>query len=184
MNAFLSPESIKWLMLFIESLISGLKIIVPVLFLFSFIEKISKYEKYKSGVKTANQLMILGGILFLFTLISNLFVSWYYGNTDERDMILSYTTDHGWYRMILPVISYGILPIVLWHRRTRRTIYFSFAIVVFWYVSSFIIESTNPANSFQEKFDWQYFFIKTILFVAAFSILFLRNQAIKTNRTT
>jgi len=181
MNAFLSPEAVKWLMLFIESLFSGLKIVVPVFFLFSLTEKIYINNKYKSGVKTANQLMILGGILFLVTIISNLFVTWYFGNTDERDMMLNYTTGHGWYRIILPIISYGILPIALWHKKVRRTINFSFAIVIFWYATSLIIESTNPATTFQDKFDWQSFFIKTLLFVAAFSILYFINYKKRKN---
>jgi hypothetical protein len=76
-----------------DSIFVGLKIFIPVIFLSGIFKIHFGKLKFYSLVTAANFLLLIGGILFLLTIISNTLHAWYSENEFEREMIISMTTD-------------------------------------------------------------------------------------------
>ena len=165
-----------YVVLLADSIFAGLKIAVPLF----FIIYVFAYEKWKSSidvvVKSLVRLMILGGLLFVYTIVSNVFIAWSSGNEAERDMMLAFATGSHWHQFYFPLVNYAILPIVLWFRTPRSAIYIAISIVLVWYAtglySDWIMNQEQTALGFRNKFDYQGYFTRIGLFLFLFFIFF------------
>lgn len=165
-----------YVVLLADSIFAGLKIAVPLFFIINVLA----YEKWKStidvGVKSIVRLMILGGLLFIYTIVSNVFVAWSSGNEAERDMMIAFATGPHWHQFYFPLVNYAIMPMMLWFRTSRSAIYLAISIVLVWYVTGFysdwILNQEQSALGFKNKFDYQGYFIRIGLFLILFLIFF------------
>lgn len=115
-------------------------------------------------------------MLFILTMISNIFLAWSSGNEAERDMMIAFTTGPHWYQFFFPVLNYAILPLVLWVRTLRTSPYPVIVIVFVWFTTYFLTDylvSLEQKNmGFKNEFDYQQYLIKTGVFLIFFTLFY------------
>lgn len=154
---------------FSDSLFIGLKVMIPVLFvLVVFNIRIKKFDTV-TAIQTSNMLMLLGGILFLLAMAVNIFTAWYSENEFEREMIITILTGPNWYQVVIPILTFGILPQLLWIKKLRETIYSSFNIIILSFIGTILVNhlSTTTHGLF-EDIDWVEMGWKAGLFLVVF----------------
>lgn len=173
MNIFSIPSLIRLMIYFSDSLFIGLKVMIPILFVLVVIKINFKKFDINGVIKTANMLLLLAATLFLLPMAVNIFTAWYSENEFEREMIITILTGPNWYQVVIPILTYGILPQLLWIKKLRSTIYSSFNIIILSFIGTLLVNylSTTTHGLF-EDIDWVEMGWKVGLFVVAFSTAF------------
>ncbi len=176
MSDFNFTDITRTIVFFVDSLFIGLKFAVPVLFIIHLLSRKSNHRDLQICIRSANQLMILGGFLFIFTISANVMRAVSSDNEAERDMMIAFATGAHWYQFFFPIINYAILPLALWFRESRKTITVAMAIVSVWIITPFIIDylmSLEGQNAvFSNKIDYHDYFLKLLVFSVTFTILY------------
>lgn len=154
-----------------DSIFIGLKFIVPVIFLLVIFKVKSGKVNFVSLVLAANLLLLIGGILFLLTIISNTLHAWFSENEFEREMIISMITGPNWFQIVIPVFTYGLLPQTMWIGKLRSTIYSSFIIVMLWFGSYFLVDYLSH-GSININFPSSEYSKKAVLFIALLTVFY------------
>ena len=156
-------ELLRSLFGFSDILFTGLKVIVPVVFLI-YAFRFEQVAPIRHKAIIALNLLLLGaGSLFTIAFVVDMISC----NPFERELRLEILSGSNWYRLTLPIIGFAILPHLFWIRRLRRTMVSSMLLVMYWYASFLIVEySIN---------GWQFGFIKELKWMNV-----LRDTAITT----
>jgi hypothetical protein len=140
MNAFFISAVLPALVFVSDSIFSGLKILVPVVFLLRIFKIKLRQPDLGSLIISANYLLLVGGILFTITILSTAFRTWFYSDGFERSALVDTLSGPNGFQFILPVLNYVLLPNVMWIKKLRRNFNSSFVIVLIWIVSYFLVD--------------------------------------------
>jgi hypothetical protein len=184
MSSYALPDVLHAMVFLSDSIFTGLKIFVPVLFALQLFRSHRLSVNFDSAIIASNTLILSSGFFFLCSIISNTTMAWTSGNESERNLIISFVTGPHWYQFIIPVFNYGILPNFMWFKKFRKSIALSFSIVSWWLLSSYVISSLDKNNSkthiyLSEKFPFEEYAWKLAIFLVLFLIVYrfvLRKQ--------
>jgi len=174
MNIHFIFEFIHALAFLADSIFVGLKFFVPVIFILIIFKINFGKLNFDSLVTAANFLLLIGGMLFLITIICNTLYAWNSGNEFERDFIISTATGPNWFQIGIPFLVYGLLPQLMWIGKLRKTIYSSFVIVVLWFGSYFLVDYLSH-GTVHMNFPVAEYYQKALLFLGLIVVLYFIN---------
>ena len=178
MSSYSFSSFLHWCSFLSDSIFLGLKFLVPLIF-FLFIFKVSIRQFNLSCLTIAiNSCLLIGGTLFLSTIIINMGKAWYSGNESERDFLISMITGPHWFQLVIPIFNYALLPNLMWFKNLRKSIFVSFALVICWYTSFFVMNYlTNKSeihsiHASQNEFPIVEYAAKTVIFLSLLLIVY------------
>ena len=185
MNDALFQAFFKLLNYSADSIFTGLKIVVPFVFIFK-IFNFNLIQLYIDALIVAiNKMMLCGAVLFLIAMGANYYHAVNSGNPMERDFMIGLLTGPHWFQLIIPVIMYALLPQVMWIRKLVNNIYSSMAIVASWFISFYLIRyfsykddpslsSNNDHSRYPIVFSNEKMIVFSCLLILFYLVLFLR----------
>lgn len=124
---------------FSELLFSGLKFLVPIMFLIKIFQRTTSRINFRIIALSLNLWILVGGTLFLISILLDLFNAAFSEDQDKWLFMLGMITGHHWFQFIIPLFGYAILPQILWFKKLRQTIFSSILIVVAWFASYYLV---------------------------------------------
>ncbi len=144
-----------------DVIFSGLKVIVPIIFLLNFYRTHYTRIEWPVLIVSLNLSMLTGGVFFLSAFIGDTVSTLVREGVAGLDFMLSIATGVHGYQLILPLFVYAVLPQILWFRKIRNSVYSSFLIVISWWLSYYIISYLNGKEN--SGFSQQPLDIKTLI---------------------
>jgi hypothetical protein len=162
-----------------DGLFWSLKIFIPVIFILSLFRKNSNEKLINYIILSLNNMLLIAGLFFLFTIITNTTMAWYNQNEFEKQIIISSIQGPKWYQYVIPTFNFALLPNILWFKKIRSSIYFSFCIVLFWIITSNIVgylskekEYILASHAEQNSFSLSEHYGHLVIFFVGFCLVF------------
>jgi hypothetical protein len=120
----------------INSIFSGLKIVIPLLFIVRLIKwKITKLNEF-ALIEAINVLILFSSFLYPLFLIVDFITIYFSGAEYEQYTIITRLTGPYWWAYVIPLFGTVLLPQLIWLKRVRASVKISYA----W----FILSSISP----------------------------------------
>lgn len=146
------PELLRNLFTFSDIVFTGLKVIIPLVFLFT-LTGVERLKPHHANVVHSLNILLLGaGSLFCMAFLVDMLTC----NPFERELRLELISGSNWYRMALPIIGYAILPQLLWKKKWRGSFASSILIVIYWYAVYLFVQYSIKGWEFDlvRIIDW------------------------------